>query len=177
MKKIAKSTMSLVMVIIVLFSLTAPASAATVTSVSHSTTSEGGNKAIVFYVNAKNKKTTKIKYTCTTGDFFTKPHGVGALPLAGFFEILIWGRNSTSESWTYLSKTNMKNVTSQILSMKGYTQYKVRVYAWKASTIGNYMGGRYASSLAGWCDFAGKSLPKCTFKAYSNVSSLAKTTN
>ncbi len=174
MKKIAKVTLSLALVLVVLFSITAPVSAATVKSVSYSTTSTGGNKATVFYVNTNNKNTTKIKYTCTVGDFLTKQHGVGVQPLAGFFEILIYGRNSTSESWTYLSKTNMKNTTSQVLSMKGYTQYKVRVYAWKTSTIGSYLGGRYASDLAAWCDYAGKSLPKCTFTAYSNVKTLAK---
>lgn len=127
MKKIAKIAMTLVMVFTVLFSLAAPASAATVKSVSYSTTDKGGNKATVFYVNANNKKTT-----------------------------------------------NIKDVTSKTLSMKGYTQYKVQVYAWKASTIGSYMGGVCNSVNAGWCDWAGKSLPKCTFKAYSNVSSLAK---
>ncbi len=172
MKKFSKIAMSLVMVVMVLFSLAAPASAATVSKVTYSTTNKGGNKATVFYVNAKNKKTTKIKYTCTTGHFITKSGGIQNHE--GYFEVLIWGRNSTSESWKSLSKTNIKDVTSQTLSMKGYTQYKVQVYAWKASTIGSYMGGICNSVNAGWCDWAGKSLPKCTFTASSNVKSLAK---
>ena len=172
MKKIAKIVMSMLMVCMVLFSLAAPVSAATVKTVSYSTTNKGGNKATVFYVNAKNTKTTKIKYTCTTGHFITKQ---GTLrDHEGYFEVKIWGRNKTTESWNYISKTNIKDVTSKTLSMKGYTQYKVQVYAWKASTIGSYMGGICNSVNAGWCDWAGKSLPKCTFKAYSNVSSLAK---
>lgn len=172
MKKLSKIIMSLMMVCVVLFSMAAPVSAATVSKVTYSTTNKGGNKATVFYVNAKNKNTTKIKYTCTTGHFITKQ---GTLrEHEGYFEVLIWGRNSTSESWKSLSKTNIKDVTSQTLSMKGYTQYKVQVYAWKASTIGSYMGGICNSVNAGWCDWAGKALPKCTFTASSNVKSLAK---
>ena len=54
--------------------------------------------------------------------------------------------------------------------MKGYTQYKVRVYAWKTSTIGKTIGGKWNSS-AYWSD--GYS-PVCTFTAGSNVKSLAK---
>lgn len=172
MKRMTKRIISFVLVCIVCLSLSIPAFAATVSKVTYSTTNAGGNKATVFYVNANNKNTTKIKYTCTTGHLidnkgFIQEH-------EGYFEIKIWGRNSTSESWTYISKTNVKDVTSKTISMKGYTQYKVQVYAWKATTICNYLGGRFQNATGGWCDWAGKTLPTCTFTAYSNVKSLAK---
>ena len=60
MKKMSKMVMSLIMVCLVLFSVVAPVSAATVSKVTYSTTNKGGNKATVFYVNAKNKNTTKM---------------------------------------------------------------------------------------------------------------------
>lgn len=172
MKKLTRIAISVFMICVVFFSLAAPVSAATVSKVTYSTSNKGGNKATVFYVNAKDKKTTKLKYTCTVGHFVTRQGNLRNR--AGYFEILIWGRNSTSANWNYLSKTNMKNVQSTTLSMKGYTQYKIQVYAWRASTIGSYIGGVCNSGNAQWCDWAGKALPKCTFTAYSNVKSIAK---
>ena len=172
MKKFAKLAVTLLLVCVTIFSMIVPAMAATVSKVSYSTTWNGGNKATVFYVNANNKNTTKLKYSCTTGLFYTR---AGTLQeREGYFEVLIWGRNSTSQGWTYLSKTNIKDVSSTKVSMKGYTQYKVQVYAWKTTTIGKTIGGICNHSGAGWCDYSYKDLPKCTFTAYSNVKTLAK---
>ena len=166
MKKILKSTLSLALVCMILASLVLPAYAATITKATH-TSSTYGQNVTVFYVNAKNKNTTKVNYSCTQGSFQTNK---GSLKfLYGYYEVLIYGRNSTSESWTQISKTNIKNVSSTTLSMKGYTQYKVRVYSWNTITIGNYRGGEYKSSSASWW-----TTPTCTFTAKSNVSSLAK---
>ncbi len=169
MKKLTKLTLSFLMVFVVLFSIVVPASAAT--KVSHSTSQYGGGSATVFYVNAKNKNTTKLRYTCTTGHFISNK----GTPWEheGYFEIQIWGRNS-KESWKYIKKVNIKDVSSTTVSMSGYTQYKIRVYSWKTSTIGQYMGGQFNSSNASWCDWAGKKLPTCTFTAYSNVKSITK---
>ena len=85
----------------------------------------------------------------------------------GYFEVLVYGRNG-SGSWNYISKTNIKNASTTTLSMKGYTEYKVRVYSWNTLTIGSYRGGIYNSSAAGWY-----SAPRCTFTAKSNVSYLS----
>ncbi len=172
MKKLTKLTLSFLMVFVVLFSIVVPASAATGSPVTYSTSNYGGDKAITFYVNAKSKSTTKIRYTCTTGHFITN---MGSFrEHEGYFTVEISGRNSNKESWTNVKKVNIKNVTSKTLPMKGYTQYKIRVWSWKTSTIGANIGGVCNSINASWCDWAGKKLPTCTFTAYSNVKSITK---
>lgn len=162
------------MVCVLFVSLCLSISAATVDKVEHQSTQYGGN-ATVFYVNANDKKTTKISYSCSKWSLVEKDGSRVGWPSqgkAGYSEILMWGRNSTNESWKKLNphKKNLKNVTYTTLSMSGYTQYKVRVYSWKTSTIGTYLGGDWDSS-AYWSEGCA---PQCTFRAYSNVKSLAK---
>ncbi len=133
MKKITKLTTSLLMVFAVLFSIVVPASAATVSKATHRSSQYGGSVS-VFYVNAKNKNTTKLNYTCTTGHFIDNKGSIQ--DHEGYFEIKIYGRNRTGESWKEIKKVNIKDVSSTTLSMKGYTQYKVRVYDWSSKTFG-----------------------------------------
>ena len=159
-----KRVLSVLLVLLTFVSIIPITSAVTVSSASLTT--------MTFYVNAKNKNTTKISYSCTRGKFATNTGGIGNK--YGYFEVQIWGRNSTSQSWTYLSKTNLKNASSSTLSMKGYTQYKVRVYAWNTATIGSYIGGIYNSVNASWITWLSGGAPTCTFKAKSNVSHLAR---
>ncbi len=165
MNKKIKNVISMLLVLISILVISPVASAAT-TSRASLTSNVTGKNTTTFYVNAKSKSTTKLAYSCTAGSFVTKTGGLKNR--YGYFEVQIWGRNSTSEGWTYLSKTNIKNVSSTTLSMKGYTQYKVRVYAWNTVTIGSYIGGIYNSSNASWY-----TEPTCTFTAKSNVKSLA----
>lgn len=172
-----KKFLSMVMAIVMCLSMALSASAVTVSKVTHKSPQYGGGSATVFYVNANNKNTTQLKYSSNTCALVEKNNTVAGFPSqgwkGGYFEVLIWGRNSTSESWKELKthKVNMKGVTSATLSMSGYTQYKVRVYAWKTSTIGKTLGGRWDSSAYWW---ESSYAPTCTFTAKSNVKSLAK---
>ena len=175
MKTLFNRVTSIVMVCVFCVLLCLPASAGTVSEVKHKSTKYGGGSATVFYVNAVNKNTTKLRYTCDKWALVEKDGSSVGFPSqgkAGYFEVLMWGRNSTSENWKVLKthKVNMKGVTSATLSMSGYTQYKVRVYTWKTSTLGSYLGGKWNSS-AYWSDGYA---PTCTFRAQSNVRSLAK---
>ena len=163
-----KKFTSIITALFICISLIVSASAATVSSVSHSSTQKGGNTATTFYVNANNKNTTKLNYNCKYG-VFNSGDSVGySESIRGYFEVKIWGRNSTSAAWNYISKTNYKNISYTTVSMKGYTQYKVSVYAWKTPTISQNRYGKSYSN-ARWTH-----LPTCTFTKNSNVKSLAK---
>ena len=165
MRNTLKRTLAIALVLLIVVSMIPSALAATVSSVSHTTDVQGKNVTI-FYVNAKNKNTTKLNYSCTKGAFNTN---YGSINGRGFFEILVYGRNSTSAGWNYISKTNMKDVASTTLSMSGYTQYKVRIYSWDTRTIASYTGRNSSAPMwVYWCQ------PTCTFTARSNVKSLAK---
>ena len=171
MKNMTKRLVSLLLVCVLCFSLVPTALAATVSKVTHASPMYGGGAATVFYVNAKNTSTTKLNYSSTAWCLYDK-YRTATSSLGykrGYFEILVYGKKSNG-TWTQISKTNMKNVSSTTLSMKGYTQYKVRVYAWKTSTIGTNIGGKFDSS-AYWADGYA---PVCTFTAKSNVKSLTK---
>lgn len=162
MKKTLQRIMTLTLVCFLIVSMFPIASAATVSSVKHTSNVYGKNVSI-FYVNARNKNTTKVSVSCAKGAFSTNS---GAINSYGFYEVLIYGRNSTSAGWNYISKTNIKDVSSTTLSMKGYTQYKVRIYSWATTTIANY-APRSSSPQWYW-----GSQPSCTFRAKSNVKSL-----
>lgn len=168
MKKGLKRIFSVFLIAVLLLSCVPSASAYTVDSASLESDECGGNKT-VFYVNTKNTKTAKIEYTCAAGGLLRNN---GRLSWRyGYWEIKIWGRNSTSESWTYLSKTNIKHDYDGKISMKGYTQYRVQIYAWKTPTIGRTLGGSYNWSDVCWYG----SSPKITFEGYSsNISHLAR---
>ena len=172
MKSMAKKVVAVLMASVICLSMCLSVSAATISKAQHKSPQYGGGAATVFYVNAKNKNTTSINYSSDAWNLYDK-YRTARSSLQwryAYTEVQIWGRNNTSEGWKYISKTNVKNKRTQTLSMKGYTQYKVRVYSWKTSTIGTYIGGDYNSS-AYWSDGM---TPTCTFTAKSNVKSLAK---
>ena len=161
MKKTIRRALSLMLVCLLVASLITSALAAS--RISH-TSNVNGKNVTVFYVNASNKNTTKLNYSCTTGAFNTD---YGAVNAEGFYEILIYGRNSSGAGWNYISKTNLKDVSSSTLSMRGYTQYKVRVYSWATSTIASYTGRKCSAPMWYW-----GAQPTCSFTARSNVRSL-----
>ena len=163
MNRVFRRVIVLTLVCLLIFSMLPLASAATVSSVKH-TSNVYGQNVTIFYVNANNKNTTKVSVSCARGAFSTN---IGAVNSYGFYEVLIYGRNSTGASWNYISKTNLKDVSSATLSMKGYTQYKVRVYSWNTATVANY-APRSSSPQWYW-----GAQPSCTFRAKSNVRSLA----
>ncbi len=170
MKTFAKRTTAFLMACAMCCSLLMGASAAkTISKATHTTTAYGGGAASVFYVNAKNTKKTQLNYSCDSGAFYGK-NGATTWK-CGYFEVLVYGKNSKG-NWVQISKTNMKSVAKTTLSMKGYTQYKVRVYPWKTTTIGKTLGGKWNHSSARWYDVGW--YPTCTFTAKSNVKSLTK---
>ena len=171
---------SIIMTCILCAFLCVTASAKTVKEATHQTTKYGGN-ASVFYVNAEDKGTTTLSYSCSSHPL-TKQNGTANEKLnesfAGYFEVLMWGRNKTSETWKPLKthKINIKGAQFATLKLKGYTQYKVRVYSWKTSTIGNYIGGAWGNRS--YWQLGNMFAPKCKFypKSYcnNNVVSIAQ---
>ena len=170
----------IIMVSVLCAFLCVSVSAKTVEKATHRTTKYGGN-ASVFYVNAEDKKTTTLSYSCS-GHPLVKQDGTANEKaneyFYGYFELLMWGRNSTKESWKKLDthKINVKGAKLATLKLKGYTQYKIRVYSWKTSTIGTYVGGAWGNKS--YWQLGDTYAPKCTFypKKYydNNVTSMAQ---
>ncbi|MBQ2940693.1 MAG: hypothetical protein IJD97_00505 [Clostridia bacterium] len=165
MKLTLKRCVAVIVAFIMCFSSALSISAKTVKDVSHESNEKGGN-VTVFYVNAKNKLTTKLQYTSLRAYLADKDT---TETKASYVEVLIYGRNSTSESWTQISKKNIKGKAVDTLKMSGYTQYKVRVYSWKTATIGKTLGSKWDSSTS-WLYYG----PTCTFKPLSNVKTVAQ---
>ena len=163
MKKLLTRVFSLCLVFVLLIGSIPAASAYTVASASLTSDPTGGNKT-VFFVDTNDKNTAKIKYKCDPG-MFAREDGKATAKF-GYFEIRIWGRNSTSENWKELTKykVNIKNDADGTVKMKGYTQYKVQIYAWKATTAGKSMGGKYNWTGACWT----VTCPSIKFTAYSS---------
>ena len=61
-----KRIISIIMLIVMCLSLTLNVSAATISKATHKSPQYGGGSATVFYVNAKNKNTTKLNYSSTS---------------------------------------------------------------------------------------------------------------
>lgn len=126
------------------------------------TSNDYGKNTMIFYANTS-KKTNNVQVKATNGSaLLVKSNQSSTGAKRGYWEVLIYGRNSTSDSWTYIKKVNITGSSTATLSMKGYTQYKIRVYAWNTATIGKYIGGSYSSN-AYWLGG-----PSCTFTAYKN---------
>ncbi len=168
MKNLTKVMLSVLLVCILCISLISTTVAAA--DISHSSTEYGGGSATVFYVKTTNTNKATLRYSSTAGRLSRKDGTVPVVGKYGYFEVLVYGKKSNGQ-WVQISKTNMKNSASSSISMKGYKEYKVRVYSWKTSTIGTYIGGKYNSS-AHW---VAPYLPTCYFTANSkNISSIRK---
>lgn len=168
MKRTSMRILSLTLVLLTLFSCMVPAFAETITKFEFQSSRKGYSWK-TFYVNTTNKKTAKLTFYDYGGKFVLKDGTLKSLN--GYWEIEIDGRNSTSETWKDVKKYNIKNKGSDTIEMKGYTQYRIKVYAWKTTTIGSYRGGSYNHSGACWSDLWA---PKCTIKAKSsNIDKLA----
>lgn len=173
MKISFKRVLSFIMVCAIVSSMVLSASAAS--SVTHTSPKYGGGSATVFYVTAKNKSTTYLRYTSDLA-FFSYVDSEGFTfsdSRYGFFEILVYGKKSNG-TWTQISKTNMKGTRAYNLPMNGYTQYKVRVYPWKTSTIHSTLKLDGKNSKAYWGAPCVPKTPTCTFTAGSNVKTLSK---
>lgn len=166
MKNILKTATSILLVCIMCLSLVSTVFAAD--KITHTSPQYGGGAATVFYVQAtKDTKTAKVEYYGTAGRL-AKNNGTYGLGKYGYFEVLIYGKNSKGK-WEQISKTNLKEKASKTLSMKGYKEYKVRVYSWKTSTIGSYIGKNNYDSSAYWVY-----TPSANFKPGSNVKKITK---
>ena len=168
MKRTSMRILALSLVLLTIFSCMAPAFAETITKFEFQS-SRTGYSWKTFYVNTTDKKTAKLSFS-DCGGYFMLANGSSKI-IRGYWEIEIDGRNSTSESWKDVKKYNIKNKSTDTIEMKGYTQYRIKVYAWKTTTIGSYRGGSYNHSGARWADLGA---PKCTIKAKSsNIKNLA----
>jgi len=167
MKRTAMRILAMTLVVLTLLSCVASASAKTIEKFTFRTDTDGYCWE-TFYANTKDKKTAKLSFTNGAGLFVTK---TGALKgLNGYWEIEIDGRNSTSESWKDYKTFNIKGKATDTIELKGYTQYRIKVYAWKTTTIGSNKGGACNHANARWVDM---NTPMCIIKPKSNIKNLA----
>ena len=168
MKRTSMRILAISLVLLTIFSCMAPALAVTIEKFEFQSSSTGYCWK-TFYVNTENKKTAKLSFSDRAGLFVLKSGATKGIH--GYWEIEIDGRNSTSESWKDVKKYNIKNKSTDTIEMKGYTQYRIKVYAWRTTTIGSHRGGSCDHAGARWADL---SVPKCTIKAKSsNIINLA----
>ncbi len=142
-KRIAIMALSVLMLLIVFAPV---ASAEQIKQFDFKTASYGKNHA-VFYVNTYNSSKTPVQYASYKG-YMHKNGASSTVYMQGYYEIKIWGRNSTSESWKYMSKTNItaKSVSTYgSFNVKGYTQYKIQVYAWSTANFGQTVSKEYGT--------------------------------
>ncbi len=147
---------SLVLCLLMMVSFVATASADTVTSKKFTVAKYGANKT-TFYVHAENTKEVKIGYTCTKGYLAIN----GKEPVwgaqvknncYGYYEFQIWGKSGNT--WVPIHATakgtqkNIKNSesNSKFLTVKGYTEYKVAVYAWNTKNFNKTINSSYGTN-------------------------------
>lgn len=184
MKKIVKAVSKVLFcLMLVLTVFAAPAYAATSSKPASgkaelTVTKYGGGKSQEFTFNTKTTGSTKLSYECTEGSMWTTVAAThGGRPCYGYFEVQVWGKKGSS--WVPIFATssgtqkNVKNSRSGYFTIKGYTTYKVAIYAWKTETIGkttSYGSGCYYMTNDLNSINAGSvySLPKISFK-WSNA--------
>lgn len=98
-----------------------------------------GGVSTTFYVKTTDKKKHYVKMDMTKGKFMSWSN-----PQTGFtflcknlydnYEILVYGKKPNG-TYTQISKNNIKNQGSYKIEFKGYTEYKIKIYSWKTSTI------------------------------------------
>lgn len=162
MKNAIRKLLSLLLVFVTVFSMIPSASAATCkTTKTIKYAYQAGVKTRI-YVESSNKKTVTLNYKSGSGCLALK-NGKGGY-VAGYVEVRIWGSNDGGKTWSsQLSKTNIKGKTTDTISMKGYTKYKVEFWTWNPRTIGSTRGGNY-----NWDDICWLSQPNTTVSAKTN---------
>ena len=95
----------------------------------------------IFYATTTNTKKHTIKMTMTKGKFVRDDYvlSFSGKDIYDYYEILIYGKNSSGK-YVQIDKINVKNKSSYNIPLKGYTDYKIKVYSWKTSTINSYEG-------------------------------------
>ncbi len=96
-----------------------------------------GGVSTTFYLKTKNKKNHYIKMDMTKGELYSPDNCLITLQnknIYDYYEVLVFGKN-TNGTYTQLSKNNVKNKSSYKIEFKGYTDYKIKIYSWKTSTI------------------------------------------
>lgn len=100
-----------------------------------------GGVNTVFYVTAKDTKKHYVKMEMTKGCLVGKDNFAdwtilwwGQERIYDYYEILVYGRQSNG-SYKQISKANVRDESSYKIYFSGYTDYKIKVYSWRAQTI------------------------------------------
>ena len=110
--------------------------------ISGKTDVDGGVNTI-FYVTTSNTKEHYVKMKMTKGLLMGEDNLIGQPVLwwgqqriHDFYEILVYGKKKNGE-YTQISKANVRDKSSYTIKFSGYTDYKIKIYSWKAQTINN----------------------------------------
>lgn len=121
------------------------ASAKNVCSEISGKSSTSGGVSTTFYVSTKNKKKHSVTMKMKKGRLRSDEaiscgiRGVGK-DIYDYYEVLVFGKKSDG-TYVQISKANVKNKSSYKISFEGYTEYKIKIWSWRTSTINNV--GRY----------------------------------
>lgn len=119
------------------------AEAATLNSAKFTVAEYGANKA-TYYVTASNTGKMKVGYKCSQGYLYTGATSNDLYNWAktyGWYEFQIWGKKNGKWISIYATsdgtQKNIKNSASKssFVTVKGYTEYKIQVYAWNTKNF------------------------------------------
>lgn len=109
-------------------------------------TDSDGAVNTVFYVTTSNTKKHYVKMSMTKGllvgkdNFAEKPFlWWGQECIYDYYEIKVYGKQSNG-NYKEISKVNVRDKSSYKIYFSGYTDYKIKIYSWKAQTINNEAG-------------------------------------
>lgn len=135
---IAKKLTAVFAAIITLIScFTFSASAKNVCDEIRGKTDYNGGVSTTFYVKTKNKKKHYVKMDMEKGKFTSDDYCLLVTQyknIYDYYEVLVFGKKSDG-AYTQISKNNVKNKGSYKIEFKGYTEYKIKIYSWRTSTI------------------------------------------
>ena len=156
--KLFKRLTVFVLCMVTLLSIAA-ISASAAQSYTFTSARKGGNSE-EFIITAPNTKKVTVTYNCTAGliakngnqpNEWATTHG--ANKRYGWYEIQVWGQKANSNTWVKIYTTadnNHKNIKNSekgtAFTVKGYTKYKVRVYAWKTANFNKTVSSDYGTN-------------------------------
>ncbi len=129
-------------------------------------TGKYGTTTTEFTFNTTTTGSTKLYYNCTQGMLNTTVNlNHSPEKCYGYYEVQVWGKKGSTWAPIYVkakgTQKNIKDSANGYFSVKGYTTYKVKVYAWDTRNFGRttYHGGG--------CFYITNDLQPLTGKTYS----------
>ena len=149
MKKALRSLLALVLVFVVILSMSPSVSAANCKTKKYLKHATYGAIKTVVYVTSKDTKTATLNYKSSHGALTKSDGWLGRQ--CDYVEVRVFGKSGNS--WKEISKKNIKGITSDTISMKGYKEYKVEFWVWNVRTTGSHIGGKYNWSDIYWAAY------------------------